>query len=191
MTAAPGPARASEASESAVADNRPAAPTNGRSADHHPLAAADGPDAADAPEPRRERSDADIHRLKGITVLVVDDDFRNVFAMTALLERLDATVATAEGGQDALVALERNGDIDLVLMDIMMPGMDGYETIGAIRAQDHLRSVPVIAVTGKVVAGERQRCLDAGANDYVPKPVNTAALLDAIKPWLPPAQPVS
>jgi len=191
VTAAPGPARASEASESAVADNRPAAPTNGRSADHHPLAAADGPDAADAPEPRRERSDADIHRLKGITVLVVDDDFRNVFAMTALLERLDATVATAEGGQDALVALERNGDIDLVLMDIMMPGMDGYETIGAIRAQDHLRSVPVIAVTGKVVAGERQRCLDAGANDYVPKPVNTAALLDAIKPWLPQAQPAS
>ncbi len=76
-------------------------------------------------------------------------------------------------------------DIDIVLMDIMMPVMDGYETIRAIRAIDRFKSLPIIAVTGKVAAGERQRCIDAGANDYVPKPVDTAELLAALRPWLP------
>jgi CheY-like chemotaxis protein len=118
-------------------------------------------------------------------VLVVDDGFRNIFALTALLERVHAGVTTAETGPDAIVALERaNTGIDIVLMDIMMPGMDGYTTIRAIRALEQFKSIPIIAVTGKVVAGERERCLDAGANDYVPKPVNTADLLAAIVPWL-------
>jgi CheY-like chemotaxis protein len=75
--------------------------------------------------------------------------------------------------------------MDIVLMDIMMPGMDGYATIGAIREMQRFDDLPIIAVTGKVVPGERQRCLDAGANDYVPKPVDTAELLTAIGPWLP------
>jgi len=131
----------------------------------------------------------DDHQLAGTTVLVVDDDVRNVFALTALLERADAKVATAESGPDALAVLERNRNVDMVLMDIMMPGMDGYTAIRAIRAQEHLETLPIIAVTGKVVAGERQRCLEAGANDYVPKPVNTTQLLAAIGPWLPRAQP--
>jgi signal transduction histidine kinase/HAMP domain-containing protein/ActR/RegA family two-component response regulator len=123
--------------------------------------------------------------FKGTKVLVVDDDYRNVFAMTALLERGHADVAVAESGPDAIATLERMTDIDIVLMDIMMPGMDGYATIRAIRALDQFRSLPIIAVTGKVVPGERDRCIDAGANDYVPKPVDTAELLAALGPWLP------
>ena len=122
--------------------------------------------------------------FEGKKVLVVDDDFRNVFAMTALLERGDADVVVAESGADAIAALERDADIDLVLMDIMMPVMNGYETIRAIRALDDFKSLPILAVTGKVVGGERERCLQAGANDYVPKPVDTGDLLAAIGPWL-------
>ncbi len=76
-------------------------------------------------------------------------------------------------------------DIDIVLMDIMMPIMDGYDTIRAIRAIERFKTLPIIAVTGKAMAGERQRCLDAGANDYVPKPVDTAELFAALRPWLP------
>ena len=123
--------------------------------------------------------------LDGIKVLVVDDDYRNTFALTALLERAHARVKTAESGPDAIVALERDPGIDVILMDIMMPVMDGYTAIHTIRSNAQFNSIPIIAVTGKVVAGERERCLDAGANDYVPKPVNTAELLNAIGPWLP------
>jgi CheY-like chemotaxis protein len=122
-----------------------------------------------------------------MTMLVVDDDHRNVFALTALLQRAQATVLSAESGPDAIEALERNPHIDLVLMDIMMPVMDGYTAMRKIRGHDQFKSIPIIAVTGKVVAGERERCLDAGANDYLPKPVNTAELLAAIRPWLPKA----
>jgi signal transduction histidine kinase/CheY-like chemotaxis protein/HAMP domain-containing protein len=121
-----------------------------------------------------------------LNVLVVDDDFRNIFAMTALLERGGASVTVAENGPEAIASLDLVPDIDLVLMDIMMPGMDGYATIRAIRGDDRFQALPIIAVTGKVVSGERQRCLDAGANDYVPKPVDTVELLTAIGPWLPP-----
>jgi signal transduction histidine kinase/HAMP domain-containing protein/ActR/RegA family two-component response regulator len=121
--------------------------------------------------------------LQGLKVLVVDDDFRNLFAMTALLERLQAEVTTAEGGSAALESLSQSS-VDLILMDIMMPIMDGYATIRAIRADKQLTATPIIAVTGKVVVGERQRCLDAGANGYVPKPVNSADLLSSLEPWL-------
>ena len=129
----------------------------------------------------------DLGRSQG---LVVDDDFRNIFAITALLERGHARVVSAESGADAIATLEEMPDIDIVLMDIMMPGMDGYATMQAIR---RLRSIaqelPIIAVTGKVVPGERKRCIDAGANDYVPKPVDTAELL-ALMRWLAtPAEP--
>jgi signal transduction histidine kinase/HAMP domain-containing protein/ActR/RegA family two-component response regulator len=130
--------------------------------------------------------------FKGLKVLVVDDDFRNVFAMTALLERGGANVTAAESGPGAIAALERIPDINIVLMDIMMPGMDGYAVMRAIRLIERFESLPIIAVTGKVVVGERERCLEAGANDYVPKPVNTAELLAAIGPWLPKtAQPAA
>ncbi|MEA2521159.1 MAG: hypothetical protein QOI81_805 [Actinomycetota bacterium] len=137
-----------------------------------------------APEPARHVN-LDEGPLEGLRVLVVDDDFRNIFAMTALLERGRAAVIIAENGPDAISALEKNPDVDLVLMDIMMPGMDGYAAIRAIRAMEQFTTLPIIAVTGKVVPGERQRCLDAGANDYVPKPVDTVELLTAVGPWLP------
>ena len=123
--------------------------------------------------------------LDGLTVLIVDDDFRNIFALTALLERAEAKVASAESGRIAVDRLLADSSINLVLMDIMMPGMDGYETMRAIRAFDQFESLPIIAVTSKVVGGERQRCIDAGANDYVPKPVDTAELIAALGPWLP------
>jgi signal transduction histidine kinase len=126
----------------------------------------------------------DDHPFAHTSVLVVDDDFRNVFALSALLERGDATITAAESGQEAIDLLEQTPDIDIVLMDIMMPGMDGYETIRTIRMLERFKTLPIIAVTGKVVAGERQRCLDAGADDYVPKPVNTDELVAAIGPWL-------
>ena len=129
----------------------------------------------------------DDHPLKGTKVLVVDDDFRNIFALTALLERGRAEVVSAESGGEALAVLERDPMVDIVLMDIMMPGMDGYATMRAIRRLDRFKSLPIVAVTGKVVPGERGRCLDAGATDYVPKPVNTAELLATLAPWLPAA----
>ena len=129
----------------------------------------------------------DYRVFAGTKILVVDDDFRNVFAMTALLERVHAEVTVAESGPDAIAILERRPDIDLVLMDIMMPVMDGYAAICAIRALDNFKSLPIIAVTGKVMPGEYQRCIDAGANDYLPKPVDTGELLEVLRPWLPAA----
>ncbi len=108
------------------------------------------------------------------------------------LERGHADVIVAESGAEALVELERTPDIDIVLMDIMMPIMDGYDTMRAIRALEQFKNLPIIAVTGKVMPGERQRCIDAGANDYVPKPVDTAELVAALRPWLPTtAQPTA
>jgi signal transduction histidine kinase/HAMP domain-containing protein/ActR/RegA family two-component response regulator len=121
----------------------------------------------------------------GTKVLVVDDDYRNIFAMTALLEGGNAEVMIAESGHDALATLEKRPHVDVVLMDIMMPVMDGYATTRAIRELDHYKDVPIIAVTGKVTPGERDRCIDAGANDYVPKPVDSAELVAALSPWLP------
>ena len=138
------------------------------------------------PQPERNRHNSlDDAPFADRKILVVDDDFRNVFALTALLERGRAEVSVAESGVAAIRLLERTPDVDLVLTDIMMPGMDGYDTMRAIRELEQFKTVPIIAVTGKVVAGERQRCIDAGANDYVPKPVNTDELIAAIGPWLP------
>jgi signal transduction histidine kinase/ActR/RegA family two-component response regulator len=142
--------------------------------------------ALDAGRPGKRAWEAlDERPFAGVTVLVVDDDFRNVYALTALLERGGAEVIPAESGRDAIARLTISPDIDVVLMDIMMPGMDGYETTRAIRTLDGCASVPILAVTGKVMDGERERCLAAGANDYVPKPVDTRGLLAAIGPWLP------
>jgi signal transduction histidine kinase/HAMP domain-containing protein/ActR/RegA family two-component response regulator len=120
----------------------------------------------------------------GTKVLVVDDDHRNLFAMTALLESSHAEVVIATSGAEALRLLEASSDFDVVLMDIMMPVMDGYATIRAIREVDRFKNLAIIAVTGKVMTGERQRCIDAGANDYVPKPVDSDELVAAIGPWL-------
>jgi signal transduction histidine kinase/CheY-like chemotaxis protein/HAMP domain-containing protein len=157
----------------------------------HPPSLPSAPLFVDPPSPapprarRRDDNGRELTDLEGTKVLVVDDDFRNIFAMTALLERGRAAVVVAESGADALAILQRVSDIDIVLMDIMMPVMDGYATIRAIRAIDELKSLPIIAVTGKVMPGERQRCLDAGADDFVPKPIDTNELLTVLQPWLP------
>ena len=121
------------------------------------------------------------------TVLVVDDYFPNVFALTALLERGKLNVISAQSGPEALAILDKQPDIDLVLMDIMMPIMDGYQTMTAIRKRPHFAALPIIAVTGKVVGQERERCIAAGASDYINKPVDTTELLAALSAWLPSA----
>jgi signal transduction histidine kinase/HAMP domain-containing protein len=141
------------------------------------------------PDRRRRHQALGEGPFRGRTVLVVDDDYRNIFALTALLERGGAEVAVAESGSQAIDKLAQESGIDLVLMDIMMPGMDGYATIRAIRALEKFESLPILAVTGKVVPGERARCLDAGANDYIPKPVGTIDLLAAVGPWMPTSIP--
>ena len=147
---------------------------------------------ADPPQERRRVNGFEDSPIDGVKILVVDDDFRNIFAMTALLERGHADVVVAESGAEAIAMLDRLPDIDVVLMDIMMPVMDGYDTIRAIRMVDRHKDLPIIAVTGKSASGERQRCIDAGANEYVPKPIDTGELLAALKPWLPtPAEPAA
>ncbi|MEA2452179.1 MAG: hypothetical protein QOG04_889 [Actinomycetota bacterium] len=145
-----------------------------------------GVDGPQARMPVRRRSHAvKVETFKGVRVFVVDDEFKNIFAMKALLERGQAIVSFAESGEAAIEMLSGGLDVDIVLMDIRMPGMDGYETLQAIRKIETCKDLPLIVVTAQVSAGERQRCLDAGANDYVPKPVDTSEVVRAVSPWLP------
>ncbi len=127
--------------------------------------------------------------LGGMKALVVDDDFRNIFALTALLERVDLDVVSAESGEDAIEVLKQTPDIDIVLVDIMMPGIDGYATMRAMRKLVRGAELPLVAFTAKVEEGERQRCIDAGASAYIPKPVDTEALLLLLGQWLPAPMP--
>ncbi|WP_196778683.1 HAMP domain-containing protein [Cognatilysobacter tabacisoli] len=122
--------------------------------------------------------------LKGKRVLVVDDDVRNIFALSSVLERHGMDVLTASNGQEAIDRVTDDAGIDLVLMDIMMPGMDGYDTMRAIRANPERRMLPMIALTAKAMKGDRERCLEAGASDYVAKPVVTDQLLGVLRQWL-------
>lgn len=122
--------------------------------------------------------------LEGKRILLADDDMRNIFALTTVFETHQINVETANNGLEALEALERNPAIDLVLMDIMMPEMDGYEAIAKIRAIKKFAKLPIIAVTAKAMQGDRQRVLDAGANDYIAKPVDANKLLSLIRVWL-------
>ncbi|MCD9021775.1 HAMP domain-containing protein [Cohnella silvisoli] len=117
-------------------------------------------------------------------VLVVDDDIRNIFALTSILERHYMKVLPAENGHDAITILEQTPDIEIVLMDIMMPVMDGYETTRAIRQIPEFKELPIIALTAKAMQGDRELCLEAGASDYITKPVNSAQLLSMIRVWL-------
>jgi CheY-like chemotaxis protein len=122
--------------------------------------------------------------LVGRNVLIVDDDIRNVFAVTSLLERYQMQILSAENGKAALQLLHSSPDIDAVLMDIMMPGMDGYDTIRAIRQLDRFRTLPIIALTSKAMTGDREKCIDAGASDYIAKPVNGVELVSRLRLWL-------
>jgi CheY-like chemotaxis protein len=119
--------------------------------------------------------------LSGKTVLVVDDDVRNIFALTSVLQHHQLKVVHAENGRAAIELLETMRDVDAVLMDIMMPEMDGYETIRAIRAREELADLPVIALTAKAMKGDRDKCLEAGATDYVAKPVDLEQLFSVMR----------
>ena len=130
---------------------------------------------------RLHRSDEDLHGRK---VLVVDDDVRNIFALGSVLERHGMSVVTAQTGGEAVSILENTPDISIVLMDIMMPEMDGYQTMHLIRQQPALRRLPIVALTAKAMKGDREKCLDAGASDYLAKPVNTDQLLATLRLWL-------
>jgi len=122
--------------------------------------------------------------LVGKKVLVVDDDVRNIFALSSVLERRGMSVLTASTGREAIATLESTSDVTIVLMDIMMPEMDGYETMQVIRQNQAFRRLPIIALTAKAMKGDREKCLEAGASEYLAKPVNTDQLLSALRMWL-------
>ncbi len=142
---------------------------------------------ADLPPEKQKMLDR-LHRsddaLVGKKVLVVDDDVRNIFALSSVLERRGMTVLTAGTGREAIATLESTPDLAIVLMDIMMPEMDGYETMQVIRQNTAFRRLPIIALTAKAMKGDREKCLEAGASEYLAKPVNTEQLLSALRMWL-------
>jgi CheY-like chemotaxis protein len=131
-----------------------------------------------------ERLTSSDEDLIGRTALLVDDDARNIFALGSVLERRGMHVLTATTGREAIALVESTPELAIVLMDIMMPQMDGYQTIDAIRAQPKFRRLPIIALTAKAMKGDREKCLEAGASDYLAKPVNTEQLLSALRIWL-------
>jgi CheY-like chemotaxis protein len=138
------------------------------------------------PEKRRLienlRSKNDV--LASKTVLVVDDDVRNLFALTTAFEKYSINAITAESGKEAMNILDENSDIDIVLMDIMMPEMDGYETIQKIRREHKNSTLPIVAVTAKAMKGDREKCIEAGASDYITKPLKIDQLLSLMRVWL-------
>ncbi|HLY10456.1 MAG TPA: response regulator, partial [Planctomycetota bacterium] len=122
--------------------------------------------------------------LQGKTVLIVDDDMRNIYALTTVLEELDMNVLHAQNGRRAIEVIESTPGIDIVFMDIMMPEMDGYQASREIRKRESFRHLPIIALTAKAMKGDRERCIEAGASDYIPKPVDTERLLSLLRVWL-------
>ncbi|HVT52760.1 MAG TPA: HAMP domain-containing protein [Dongiaceae bacterium] len=142
--------------------------------------------AALPPEKQRmlERLYSSDEDLVGRTVLLVDDDARNIFTLSSVLERRGMNVLTATTGKEAIQLLDATPEVALVLMDIMMPEMDGYQTMQAIRSNKAYRRLPIIALTAKAMKGDREKCLEAGASDYLAKPVNTEQLLSALRMWL-------
>jgi CheY-like chemotaxis protein len=131
-----------------------------------------------------ERLNSSDEDLVGRTVLLVDDDARNIFALSSALERRGMKVLTATTGREAIELMDATPHIALVLMDIMMPEMDGYQTIQVIRSKPTFRRLPIIALTAKAMKGDREKCLEAGASDYLAKPVNTEQLLSSLRMWL-------
>jgi CheY-like chemotaxis protein len=141
----------------------------------------------DLPPAKQQMLDK-LHRsdesLVGKTVLVVDDDVRNIFALSSVLERRGMRVLTASTGLEAIATLHDTPNLAIALMDIMMPEMDGYQTIRAIREDPAFHRLPIIALTAKAMKGDREKCLEAGASDYLAKPVNTEQLLSGLRMWL-------
>jgi CheY-like chemotaxis protein len=122
--------------------------------------------------------------LRDRIVLVVDDDVRNIFALTTVLENQDMEVLSATNGRQAIEIISKTPELSMVLMDIMMPEMDGYQTMREIRKNGQFRTLPILALTAKAMKGDREKCLEAGASDYIAKPVNTDQLLSLLRVWL-------
>jgi signal transduction histidine kinase/DNA-binding response OmpR family regulator len=143
-------------------------------------------EASDAKPRRKAKAPAPrpMAELAGSKVLIVDDDIRNIFSLTSVLESHDVEVLHAERGKDGILILEQTPGVDVALIDIMMPEMDGYETMQQIRARPELADLPLIAVTAKAMKGDRQKCLDAGASDYIAKPVDIELLLALLRVWV-------
>jgi CheY-like chemotaxis protein len=142
---------------------------------------------ADLPEAKRrmiERLHGSTETLRGRKVLVVDDDARNIFALTTVLENHDVDVLSATNGRQAIDIIDSTEGLSVVLMDIMMPEMDGYATMREIRKDARFRTLPILALTAKAMKGDREKCLEAGASDYIAKPVNTEQLISLLRVWL-------
>ncbi|WP_414753152.1 response regulator [Anabaena sp. CCY 9910] len=142
---------------------------------------------ANLPQPQRQILEQ-LHQTDPILanrkILIIDDDLRNIFAITSLLESYQMQVLFAENGKDGIELLQANPDINAVLMDVMMPEMDGYETTRSIRQKKQFRTLPIIALTAKAMPGDREKCIEAGASDYITKPVDTEQLLSLLRVWL-------
>jgi len=142
---------------------------------------------ADLPEAKQKilaRLHSSNEALRGRKALVVDDDARNIFALTTLLENHEMEVVSATNGRQAIEIIKNDPDLGVVLMDIMMPEMDGYETLREIRKIPEFRALPILALTAKAMKGDREKCLEAGASDYIAKPVNTEQLVSLLRVWL-------
>ena len=122
--------------------------------------------------------------FKNKKILIVDDDMRNVFALSNILEEKGMQIVVGKNGYEGLENLEKHSDTALVLMDIMMPEMDGYEAMNRIRQQQKYNDIPIIALTAKAMKGDRNKCINAGANDYMSKPVDSEKLLSLLRVWL-------
>ncbi len=125
-----------------------------------------------------------MEKLKDKLALIVDDDDRNTFALGNYLETLDMQIAVAENGEKAIAILQHERKPDIILLDMMMPVMDGYETLGFLKRDVFLRDIPVIAVTARAMRGEREKCMQAGAWDYISKPIDLKVLVDKITKWM-------
>jgi CheY-like chemotaxis protein/HAMP domain-containing protein len=132
-----------------------------------------------------------VPELSGKKILVVDDDIRNIFAFSSVLEEHGMVVLNAESGKDGIEILKNNPDIDAVLMDVMMPELDGYDTIRIMRQLEAHKDLPIIAITAKAMKGDREKCIDAGASDYLAKPVNTEQLLSLLRVWISQSNPAT
>jgi CheY-like chemotaxis protein len=142
---------------------------------------------AKLPEAQRQRlldMDKQDRLLAGKKVLIVDDDMRNIFALSTVLEEHDMRIVSADNGRDAIRILQEDPEVDIVLMDIMMPEMDGMETMREIRKVPELKKLPIVAVTAKAMKGDREKCIEAGAWDYLSKPVDSHQLLAVLRAWL-------
>ena len=125
-----------------------------------------------------------MEKLKNKMVLIVDDDDRNTFALSSYLETLDMKVVIAKNGEEAISILQSSTKPGIILLDMMMPVMDGYETLGVLKQEASLSQIPVIAVTARAMKGDREKCIEAGAWDYISKPIDLNTLVDKLTKWI-------